>query len=129
MISRRQQGFTLIEVIVAFAIFALSIGAIFEVFSEAVHTSERVRERDLAWLTAQSVLSRLRIEEAPWPSEQRGVSGPLRWWIDVQPYSLEVDKRASWSAYRVEVHVAPLHSPAPSIELDSFELARRRLNQ
>ena len=126
MISRHEQGFTLIEVIVAFAIFALSIGAIFEVFHDAVHTSERVRERDLAWLTAQSLLSQLRIEQAPWPSEQRGVSGPFRWWIDVQPYSLEVDKRASWSAYWVEVHVVPFHSSAPAIELDSFELARRR---
>lgn len=124
MISRRAQGFTLIEVVVAFAIFALSIGAIFEVFREAAYTSERVRERDLAWLTAQSVLSQLRIEQAPWPREQRGLSGRLRWWIDVQPYPLEVDKRTSWNAYRVEVHVAPLHSPALAVELDSVELAR-----
>jgi general secretion pathway protein I len=126
MSSRHQHGFTLIEVVVAFAIFALSIGAIFEVFREAVHTSAQVRERDLAWLTAQSVLSQLSVEQAPWPSEQRGVSGRLRWWIDVQPYPLEVEKRSSWSAYQVKVHVAPLHSPAPVIELDSVELARRR---
>lgn len=126
MISRREQGFTLIEVVVAFAIFALSIGAIFEVFSEAVHTSEHVRERDLAWLTAQSMLSELRIGEAPWPSQQRGVSGRFRWWIDAQPYPLEFDKGTSWSAYQVEVHVAPLHAAAPTVELDSVELARLR---
>jgi general secretion pathway protein I len=125
MISRREQGFTLIEVVVAFAIFALSIGAIFEVFQQAVHTSEHVRERDLAWLTAQSVLSELRVKPAPWPSEQRGESGRLRWWVEVQPYPLEIDTRTSWSAYRVEVHVSELHSPAPAIELDSLELARR----
>ncbi len=125
MISRGEQGFTLIEVIVAFAIFALSIGAIFEVLSDAVHTSEHVRERNLAWLTAQSLLSELRVEQTPWPYEQRGVSRQLRWRIEVQPYPLEVDKSISWSAYQVEVHVAPLHAAAPAVELDSVELARR----
>lgn len=116
----------MIEVVVAFAIFALSIGAIFEVFHEAVHTSEQVRERDLDWLTAQSVLCELRIERAPWPSEQHGVSGRFRWWIEAQPYPLKVDKRTSWSAYRVEVHVAPLGSAAPTVALESVEIARRR---
>lgn len=126
MISKAEQGFTLIEVIVAFAIFALSIGAIFEVFSDAVHTSEQVRERDLAWMTAQSVLSQLRTEQAPWPSEERGLSGRFRWWIQVRPYPLEVDSRSSWTAYQVEVHVAPSHSARTAVELNSVELARRR---
>lgn len=125
MNSRDQRGFTLIEVVVAFAIFALSIGAIFEVFREAVHTSEQVRERDFEWLTAQSVLSRLHTERAPWPSEQHGVSDQLRWWTQVQPYPLAFNGRTSWQAYRVEVHVAPLHAGAPAVELDSVELARR----
>lgn len=127
MIPSREQGFALIEVVVAFVIFALSIGAIFEVFHQAVHTSEHVRERDLAWLTAQSMLSQLRIGLAPWPSEQRGVSGRFRWWIDAQPYPLEFDKRASWTAYRVEVHVASRYAAAPAVELDSVELAKLRL--
>jgi general secretion pathway protein I len=124
MISRHEQGFTLIEVIVAFAIFALSIGAIFEIFQEAEHTSERVRERNLAWLTAQSVLSQLRSDEGPWPSEQHGHSGRLSWSIDVQPYPLEVDRSISWALYQVEVKVAPLNSIAPLVELDSVELVR-----
>jgi general secretion pathway protein I len=126
MITRREQGFTLIEVIVAFAIFALSIGAIFEIFHQAVRTSERVRERNLAWLTAQSLLSELRIQDAPWPYEQRGVSGQVRWWIDVQPYPMEIAKSSPWNAYQVEVHVVPLHASAPAVELDSVELARQR---
>jgi general secretion pathway protein I len=123
---RCEQGFTLIEVIVAFAIFALSIGAIFAVFRQAVHTSEQVRERDLAWLTAESVLSKLSVERAPWPSEQRGASSHLRWKADVQPYPVAVGRRSSWVAYRVEVHVAPLNAAGPIITLDSVELARSK---
>ena len=122
MISRHEQGFTLIEVIVAFAIFAVSVGAIFEVIREAARTSEQVRQRNLAWLTAQSVLSELRSDEAPWPSEERGVSGRLRWWIKVQPYPLEVGKSIPWGLYQVEVRVAPLNAPVPLVELDSVEL-------
>ena len=126
MISRCERGFTLIEVVVAFAIFALSIGAIFEVLSDAVHTSKEARQRDIAWLTAESILSQLRVTPAPWPSEERGIAGRLRWWIHVQPYPLSVNERSWWSAYRVQVRVAPLHTPVPTVELDSVELARRR---
>ncbi|MGA7538942.1 MAG: prepilin-type N-terminal cleavage/methylation domain-containing protein [Steroidobacteraceae bacterium] len=121
-----QRGFTLIEVIVALAIFALGITAIYGIFSEALQRTERARARDLQWLTAQSLQAALAVQSAPWAPLQSGVSPEgLRWAIDVRPFQSDIGP-SGWRAYRVAIHVAPQGRSRGSIELDSIELARIR---
>ena len=122
----RQSGFTLIEVVVALAVFALGVTAIYGVFSEALQRTEQARARDLEWLTAQSLQAALRVQSAPWAPLQSGVSpAGFRWTIDAQPFESNVDP-GQWRAYSVAVHVAPQGRPSRAIELDSIELARTR---
>jgi len=126
MRASRQNGFTLIEVVVAFAIFALGIATIYGVFSEALQRTEGARVRDLEWLTAQSLQETLRARSAPWPPRETGVSPQgLRWTIDVRPFQSDVGP-GGWQAFRVAVHVAAPERPGAAIELDSIELARIR---
>lgn len=126
MLRGREHGFTLIEVVVAFVIFSLSIGVLFQIFGESLRTSEQVRIRDLEWLTAQSLISQLSMKRSPWPPKERGVSGSLRWSIEVRPYLLNMEKESSWNAYSVEVRVAPLHAKVPIVRVDCVKLSPRQ---
>lgn len=119
-----QQGFTLIEVAVAFAIFALSIGAFYEIFSGAMRRSAQARERELALLQAQSLLSQLRARPAPWESHESGASpAGLIWQIDAIPFYAGTEERSPWRAYDVTVRVRKHASMERGIVLKSIELA------
>ncbi len=96
-------GFTLMEVLVALAILAMSLGVLLGIFSQAL---DRVREGQIkasANNLAKTLL--LRAETAD-PSEIKdagGVSDPeLRWRIHVQDYGSEQD-RTNWPQRAVQV--------------------------
>lgn len=122
--KNRQRGFTLVEVLVAFAIFAMSAGALFEVLAGASRRAEEARERELLSLSAQSVLSELRLRDAPWPSdvEGRGSLGET-WRVSVQPFETNTSPASQWRAYIVTVEVSSSRG-GRSVTLQSVELAR-----
>ena len=121
----RQQGFTLIEVVVAFAVFSLCVAAVYETFSDATRRSAQAAERDLAWLTGQSLLSQLRAQPAPWESEQSGVTAQhLQWHLHVEPYRVAQDPSSPWRAYEVAIRVKPPRASAGEIEIDTLELTQ-----
>jgi general secretion pathway protein I len=126
--AAHQRGFTLIEVLVAFAVFALCVGALYESFAMAMKRSEQTTRRALALATAQSLLSQLRVQPPPWPSDQSGLSFVgQRWRIQVKPYLTDarsLEHPALWRAYRVAVTVALDRSASRAVELDSIEMAR-----
>lgn len=127
MLRSASRGFTLIEVMVAFAIFALSVGAIFEVFAGATRRAERARENEQLWLTAQSVLSELRTRAAPWPEQeegqQNGALAAVSWHFAVEPFDAGTNPDYPWKAYLVTVRVGSI-SNHRDVTLKSVELAR-----
>jgi general secretion pathway protein I len=121
---RRQGGFTLLEVIVAFAIFALTIGALFETFGGARRRSVQASGQELAWLTAQSLLTELRVQPAPWRTDDSGTSSAgLHWQIHAEPFEVPVDRATQWRAYAVSVQVVAPGSRR-EVKLESIALAR-----
>ena len=77
---RRQVGFTLIEVIVAFFIFSLTAAAIYEVLFGALRRSAQSSSEIQAWLIAQSIRDEQTARPPPWPDESEGTfAGGWRW--------------------------------------------------
>lgn len=58
----RSPGFTLIEVLVAFSILAISLGVLFQIFASGLRGTRLAEEYSHAVLLAESELERLRVE-------------------------------------------------------------------
>lgn len=87
-VSRLQSGYTLIEVIVAFAVLALALTLLLGTLSGA---SKQVRWADdagRASLHAQSLLDQLGVGEALASGQRQGdfENGRYRWQLDVSPW-------------------------------------------
>jgi general secretion pathway protein I len=120
---RRQSGFTLLEVIVAFAIFALSVGALYASFAGSVRRTLKAEIEERGWLSAQSLLATLRARSAPWPAEEEGVTATgLDWKLSTQPFSSGADPTSPWQAYQVVIEVHPHLKTAGTVVLRSVEL-------
>jgi type II secretion system protein I len=119
-----QRGFTLAEVMVAFAIFALAAAAVFEVFAGATRRAQNAGDRERALLIAQSVLSELRANPFPWREEIKGrASSGEAWRASVQPFDAGTDPAHPWRAYAVGVTVA-MDGAGHEFTLHSLELGR-----
>jgi general secretion pathway protein I len=119
----RQSGFTLLEVVVAFAIFALSVGALYESFAGSLRRTLKAEAQERAWLSAQSLLAEIRVRPAPWPAEEEGVTRTgLDWKRSTSPYPFGTDPRSSWQAYQVVIEVHPHLKTAGTVVLRSIEL-------
>jgi len=107
--SRQQRGFTLIEILVAFMILAMSLTVIFRIFSGGLRNVALSEDYARAVLVAESHLSTVGISE---PLERGVTSGEwgerFRWQRVIehyQPWEQEKELTAPLLAYRVSVNV------------------------
>lgn len=68
----RQKGFTLVELVAAFVIFALGFGVLLQILSSCLHTTAQSADYTRAALWAQSLLDPLGVGE---PLREGGASG------------------------------------------------------
>jgi len=121
---KQQGGFTLIEVTVAFAVFALCMTALCAAFSEADRREHRAVIDTEAVLTAQSLLARLRAGELPWRPVSSGITDQKWFWeIEVSPFGGAQRSASGWSAFLVTVRVGRVEASLRSV-LRSVEVAR-----
>ena len=84
---RTSKGFTLLEVLLAFVVFALSFATVLEILAGSMRNTVRAREFTEAALTAQSVMDQLGLD---FPVEQgaaySGESGDYQWEVDIYLY-------------------------------------------
>lgn len=124
---RGQQGFTLIEVVVAFAIFALSASALFEVFASAGRRATQSRDQQLALLTAQTLLVERRKLHATWPPIEEGkIDGDTVWKIVAVPYDAKLHEDHKWQAFWVTVTIQNRLRSSRGVTLNSLEVASVR---
>ena len=91
---KRQRGFTLIEIIVALAILAVALGALFQAFSGGLQATAVAGRQAAAVMLAQSLLDRIGQDIPLVAGEQTGVSEDgLRWSIAIAPSPLIARER------------------------------------
>jgi len=83
----KERGFTLIEVIVAFAIVAMALSAVFQIFSTGLRGAVVTEAYNTATLLAESKLTAMGIEEPLAAGDQAGAfENGYRWQTTVRPY-------------------------------------------
>lgn len=94
---RGQRGFTLIEVVVAFALLALALTFLLASLSGATRQIRIASDSSRATLHAQSLLAQVGVGETLQPGRRQGNydAGRYRWTLQIAPY------------------VDPLRSPSP----------------
>ena len=127
---RRQRGFSLLELLVAFTILALSLGVLMQIFSGSLRNVETTTDQAQATLLAQTLLASVGIEERLAEGESAGQVGDhFRWTLRVLPFveAPAADRPAaqpqalSIELWQVTAHVAwgsPDHER--SIDLDTL---------
>jgi len=84
----RSGGFTLLELLLAFVVFALSFATVLEILSGSMRNTVRARHYTEAALTAQSVMDQVGLDI---PLQQgfqgAGDEGDYRWEIEIFPYA------------------------------------------
>jgi general secretion pathway protein I len=81
-------GFTLIEVLLAFVVFALSFAVVLEIISGSMRSTVRARQYTEVALITQSVMDRVGLD-IPLEEGARasGESGAYRWELQISPYA------------------------------------------
>lgn len=106
----RQQGFSLLEMVVAFSILALSLGILLNIFSEGTHIAVIADEYTTATQIADTLLAKTGVESPLTAAQYTGVENEkFQWTVTVEPYELvlgEIDTKAiPATLYRVTVSV------------------------
>jgi general secretion pathway protein I len=92
----RQAGFTLIEVVVAFALLALALTFLLGSLSGATRQIRMANDSGRATLHAQSLLAQVGVGEVLQPGQKQGTfeQGRYRWALEVAPYIDPLKRRS-----------------------------------
>src|SRR5688572_29392022 len=90
-VRRIHRGFTLIEAVVAMSILAMTLAVVFQSFSWVLSRGGMQRQRERAWLVAQSLLSEVRATGPLQVGSSEGETPDgFSWQTAIEPYSQEV---------------------------------------
>lgn len=94
--GKSQQGFTLLEVLLAFLVFAMSFAVTLEILTGAIRNTARAREQTEASLIAQSLMDQVGFD-IPLQSGAsfEGDEGNYHWQVDIFPYQGGADNARS----------------------------------
>ena len=124
-LRKRQRGFTLIEIIVALAILAVALGALFQSFSTGLRATAVTDRQAAAVMLAQSLLDRIGQDIPLAAGEQAGVADDgLRWSVTIVPSPLIApDRRADSPLLPFDVVVTVAGDGGRPLTLATLRLA------
>lgn len=109
MTQARQQGITLLEVLVAFSILALSMGVLLQIFASGSRIAQRSEDYSKALLIAESRMAWADSLEGHAQSHSGSDAERYRWQLTVEPYVMGVDTPANVGAnllFQIRVQVS-----------------------
>jgi general secretion pathway protein I len=122
--SAARAGFTLLEVLIALTILAVSVGVLFTSFSMTANGT-RIAHSDVEIASAaQSVLARVGIDIPLRPGEQSGRVGELDWTVTIAPYAVRADPSAL-SVIPLEISLKIQKGGTDALSLKTLRLAPR----
>jgi general secretion pathway protein I len=88
-----QQGFSLLEILIAFSILAFSLIILLNIFSSGVNNAGVAEDYNSAVQLAQSLMAKTGVESKLQVGEDRGVDGDkYHWQVAVQAFSFNPDQ-------------------------------------
>lgn len=83
----KQQGFSLLEILIAFSILALSLGILLKIFSGGVNSAVVAEEYTAAVQIAESLLATTGVETPLQPGQTSGLeNNKYHWLVEVNPF-------------------------------------------
>ena len=88
----KQRGFSLLEILIAFSILALSLGILLKIFSAGVNTAGVAEEYNAAVQIAESFMARTGVEAPLQPGEATGLENEkYHWRVSVSPFQFTAE--------------------------------------
>jgi len=85
----KQRGFSLLEILIAFSILALSLGILLKIFTTGVNTAQVAEDYTVAVQIAESLMAQAGVTAPLQPGENSGVDQQkYQWLMSVTPYTL-----------------------------------------
>ncbi len=105
-----ERGFSLLEILVAFSILALSLGVLFQIYSRGSHVTALSRDYSQALIIAQSQLATLKLtEDIPFGEESGTNEEGFDWHRRVSIYeedeSAEIPFKKKFHLVRIELDI------------------------
>jgi general secretion pathway protein I len=134
--KNNQHGFSLLEILIAFTIMALSLGILLKIFSSGVITASVSEEYITAVQIAQSLMAKTGVETVLQPTQKAGIENDkYHWQVSVSPYDFNPEKNdmslLPVQMYRLKVTVSWSDGDKAAndrqLELISLRLANKTL--
>jgi type II secretion system protein I len=112
-------GFTVVEALVAIAIVAAMTGAMFQVIATNASTARAVTERRLALLVAQSVIDLAIVQGTRSRAAERGSTAGMTWVATSQPHGSD-GFGGNLRTEHLQVSVWNRNNPSPLVTLKTL---------
>ena len=110
MKANNQQGFSLLEILIAFSILALSLGILLKIFSGGVNTARVAEDYNLAVQIAESLMAEAGVDSDLKPLQSQGLElDKYAWSLTIEPFEFNPEfqdqSKLKVQLYKVSVSV------------------------
>ncbi len=126
----RNKGFSLLEILVAFSILAISLGILLKIFSSGVNTAAVSEEYTIATQIAESLMAKTGIEEPLTENETTGLEAEkYHWRIRVEKipnFDIEDTSKVEFLAVQVIVEWGEDGINNRTVELNTIKTGQKQ---